>query len=520
MGEGTASFRSIAVGAVLAALHLTGVDAAECEQLKKLELPHTEIIVAEGVKAGGFKPPSIEGSGGAPLIAYAHLPSFCRVAGTIRPTAQSEIGFEVWMPDSTGTGAWNGKLVGVGNGAWAGSILHAAMIDPLSMGYATVATDGGHQGSQMDASFGANAEKLADFGHRAIHEMTVAAKAVIDAFYGRKAHRSLFASCSTGGRQGLMEAHRYPDDYDGISSMAPANPVVALMVSSLWTGHATMKDAASRIPREKFSLVHRAAVKACDAGDGVRDGIISAPTRCRFDPAILQCKDGADASRGATDCLTGLQVAALRAIYQGPRNPRTSEPIFPGFEPGSEALLPIPATGTEPFPAVLSYFRDLVFKDPNWDFRSFDFDKDVTRAMQAHSATIDVPAAGLDKYLASGRKLLLTHGWADPLIPPMSTVSFYNELKAHLGEKRAAGARLFMIPGMGHCGGGDGPFVFDAIATIDKWVETGRAPGRIVVSNPSTAPRRARPLCPFPQEAVYIGTGSTDEEKNFRCEAR
>lgn len=514
----TTSFRSITIGAALAALRFTSVGAVECEQIKGLDLPHTEITLAEVVKAGTFMPPSVEGSGGAPPTAYAHLPSFCRVAGTVRPTSHSDIRFEVWMPEANGARAWNGKFVGVGNGAWAGSILHAAMIDPLSMGYATAATDGGHQGSQMDASFGANPEKLADFGHRAPHEMTVAAKAVINAYYGKKAHRSLFVSCSTGGRQGLMEAYRYPDDYDGISAMAPANPVVALMVSSLWTGYATMKDAESRIPQEKFSLVHKAAVEACDAGDGVRDGIIAAPTRCHFDPAILQCKGGAGAD--TADCLTVAQVTALRAIYQGPRNPRTGSPIFPGFEPGSEAQLPIQATGTEPFPAVSSYFRDLVFKDPKWDFRAFDYDEDVTRAMQAHSETVDVPPTGLDNYFAGGRKLLLTQGWADPLIPPMSTVSFYNELHAHLGEKRASGTRLFMIPGMGHCGGGDGPFVFDAIATIDKWVETGGAPDRIVVSNPPKTPARTRPLCPFPQEAVYSGTGSTDDEKNFRCATR
>jgi feruloyl esterase len=507
--------------AVMAALRLSSVDAAECEQLKALQLAHTEITLAEVVKAGAFRLPEAGGAGGpsSQSSEYSRLPSFCRVAGTIRPTSDSDIRFEVWMPSSNGARAWNGKFVGVGNGAWAGSITHAAMIEPLSMGYATAVTDGGHQGDPMDASFAANHPgKLADFGHRALHETTVAAKAVIDAFYGRKADRSLFVSCSTGGRQGLMEAHRYPEDYDGISAMAPANPVVGLMVSSLWTGHAAMRDAASRLPPATLGLVHIAAVEACDAGDGVRDGIISAPARCRFDPAALQCK-GVDGGAGTAECLTAPQVAAMRAIYQGPRNPRTNKPIFPGFEPGSEAMLQVQTAGTEPFPAVSSYFRNLVFKDPKWDFRTFDYDKDVTRAMQAHSVTVDVPPTGLDNYFAGGRKLLLSQGWADPLIPPGSTVNFYEDLNAHLGEKKASGARLFMIPGMGHCAGGDGPFVFDAIATIDKWVETGRAPERIVVSNPPDMPARTRPICPYPQEAVYSGAGSTDDEKHFRCSA-
>jgi hypothetical protein len=338
--------------------------------------------------------------------------------------------------------------------------------------------------------------------------MTVAAKAVINAFYGKKESRSLFVSCSTGGRQGLMEAYRYPTDYDGISAMAPANPMVSLMVSSLWTGNATLKNEASRIPPPKFGLVHKAAVEACDAGDGVKDGIISAPGRCRFDPAVLQCK-GAEAA----DCLTSAQVAAVRAIYQGPRNPQTHKQIYPGFEPGSEAMFPIQTMGPQPFGVAFTYFRDLVFKDAKWDFRSFDYDKDVERAIQAHRDILDVPPKGLENYLAGGRKLLLSHGWADGLIPAMSTVNFYKDLK------KTADARLFMIPGMGHCAGGDGPFVFDAISTIDRWVETGRAPERIVVSNPPNAPARTRPLCPFPQEAVYSGTGSTDDEKSFRCAA-
>jgi feruloyl esterase len=504
---------SILSVAGLAALGSSNAHAASCEELGKLALPHTEITVAQTVAAGAFTPPAGAGAGGpgAPPAAYSRLPAFCRVGGTIRPTPDSDIRFEVWMPATN----WNGKFVGVGNGVWAGSITYASMIDPLSMGYATAATDDGHQGNPLDASFAKDhPEKLVDFGHRAPHEMTVAAKAAINAFYGRKESRSLFVSCSTGGRQGLMEAYRYPADYDGISSMAPANPMVGLMVSSLWTGYAALKDDASRIPPPKFGLVHKAAVEACDAGDGVKDGIISAPQRCRFDPAVLQCK-----GTEAADCLSAPQVAAVRAIYDGPRNARTKQPIYPGFEPGSEAMFPIQTMGPQPFGVAFTYFRDLVFKDPQWDFRSFDYDKDVARAQQAGSAILDVAPTGLDKYFAGGRKLLLSHGWADGLIPPMSTVNFYNGLTSHLGAKKAADARLFMIPGMGHCAGGDGPFLFDAISTIDKWVETGRAPERIVVSNPPNAPARTRPLCPFPQEAVHNGKGSTDDEKNFECAA-
>jgi hypothetical protein len=508
MSHLSAIFVSALTGVTLGALRLSSADAAECRQLKTLSLPHTEITRAEVVSTGAFAPPG--GAADSSPGTYSRLPAFCRVAGTIRPTADSDIRFEVWMP----TSGWNGKFVGVGNGAWAGSITYTAMIDPLSKGYATAASDDGHQGNALDASFAAgHPEKLVDFAHRGPHEMTAAAKTVIAAFYGKKPDRSLFASCSTGGRQALMEAYRYPEDYDAISAMAPANPMVALMVSSLWTGSATARNDASRMSPAKLALVHTAAVASCDAGDGVKDSIISAPERCRFDPVVLQCK-GAEAE----NCLTAPQVAAIRAIYQGPRNPRTGKSISPGFERGSEAMLSVQASGAAPFPAVMSYFRDLLFGNPEWDFRTFDYDRDVTRAMQAHSAIVDIPPTGLDEYLADGRKLLLSHGWADPLVPPMASVKFYEELTAHVGAKKASGARLFMGPGMGHCEGGDGPFVFDAIETIDTWAETGRAPERIVVSNPPNAAARTRPICPFPQEPVYSGKGSTDDEKSFRCE--
>jgi len=495
-----------------AALHIASAGAMECEQLTGVKLAHTEITLAQTVAAGAFQPPSGAGGGGpgTPPGAYMHLPPFCRVAGTIRPTADSDIRFEVWMP----TSGWNGKFVGVGNGVWAGSITYFSMVEPLSMGYATAATDDGHQGNPLDGSFVAgHPEKLVDFGHRAPHEMTVAAKTIVAALYGKNANRSLFVSCSTGGRQGLMEAYRYPDDYDGISSMAPANPMVGLMVSSLWTGYATLKDAASRIPPQKFAVIHKAAVAACDADDGVKDGIISAPGRCRFDPTALQCK-GDD----GPDCLTGPQLAALRAIYQGPRNPTTGKQIYPGFEPGSETMFPIQTAGPEPFAVATTFMKSLVFKDSGWDFKSFDYNKDVTQAIQAGSAQLDVPPNGLESFFTGGRKLLLSHGWADGLIPPMSTVDFYTDLSKDLGpNKTAASTRLFMIPGMGHCAGGEGPFVFNAISTLDKWVETGRAPERIVVSNPPGTRARTRPLCPWPEEAVYSGAGSTDEEKSFKC---
>jgi len=503
----------LAIAAVAAFAAPRAAHAASCESLAKLALPDTTITLAEAVAAGGLKlpvpagPGGIGGAGGNP---YAALPAFCRIAGTIKPTPDSDIRFEVWMPATS----WNGKFVGVGNGVWAGSISYFEMVQPLMRGYATAATDDGHQGSPLDATFAVgHPEKLVDFGHRAPHEMTVKAKAAIEAFYEKKPQRSLFVSCSTGGRQGLMEAYRYPDDYDGISSMAPANPMVPLMVSSLWTGYVALKDDASHLPPPKLMLIKQAAVKACDAKDGVTDGVIRDPRACSFDPSVLACK-GAD----APDCLTTAQVAAVRAIYAGPRNPRSNAQIYPGFEFGSEAMFPLQTGGPEPFPVATSFFRGLVIGDPKWDFRSFDYDKDVQTATSKFSSILDVPPTGLGPFFSKGKKLLLSHGWADGLIPARSTVNFHAALTKAIGaQQTAAGVRLFMVPGMGHCAGGDGPSSIDTIGTIDEWVGSGQAPARILASNPPGAPARTRPLCPEPEVAKYSGSGSTDDAKSFSC---
>jgi feruloyl esterase len=495
-------------------LTATPVHAApSCGALsQELKLPNTTITLATEVPAGALKLPSAGGGPGGPPTNFAALPAFCRVAGTIRPTPDSDIRFEVWMPLS----GWNGKFVGGGNGVWAGSIAYGDMVAPLSRGYATAASDVGHQGNPLDGSFlTGHPEKLIDFGHRAVHETAVAAKATISAFYGNGPKRSLYASCSTGGRIGLMEAYRYPDDYDGISAMAPANQMVPLMVMSLWTGAATMKDPASSIPSPKMALVQKAALEACDANDGVKDGIITNPPACHFDPGVLQCKAG-----DAADCLTAAQVTALRAIYGGPKNPRTGKQIYPGLSVGSEAQMPVLTMGKEPFPVATSFFRGPVFNDPSWRFGSFDYDHDVERAMAYGSDALDVPPTGLDRFFAGKRKLLLSHGWADGLIPSQSTVNFYQALVKDIGPRRAReDVRLFMVPGMGHCGGGSGPSNVDMLGAIDQWVETGKAPERLVASNPPGRPARTRPLCPYPKVAQYTGSGNTDEEKNFRCAA-
>jgi len=484
--------------------------AGRCAALAQtLQLPQVTITLAEEVAAGALRLPS---NGMGPPMDVSKLPAFCHIAATAKPTADSDIRFEVWLP-LTG---WNGKYVGGGNGVWAGSIAYGDMVGPLSRGYATAASDVGHQGSPLDGTFlVGHPEKLVDFGHRAVHETAKAAKATIAAFYGQSPSRSLYASCSTGGRIGLMEAYRYPEDYDAISAMAPANPMVPLMVMSVWTGAATMKDEASRIPPAKLAIAGKAALAACDANDGVTDGIINNPPACKFDPAVLQCKAG-----DAADCLTAAQVTALQAVYAGPRNPRTGAQIYPGLSVGSEAQMPVLTVGNEPFPVATTFFKGPVLGNASWDFRSMDYDRDTQRAMAYGSEALDIPATGLKPFFAGNRKLLLSHGWADGLIPAQSTVNFHAALARDIGPKRAAdGLRLFMVPGMTHCSGGAGPSNIDMLGEIDRWVETGKAPERIIASNQPGQPARTRPLCAYPQVAVYSGKGSTDEAANFQCKA-
>jgi len=508
--------RITAIAAISLSVIAVPAAAASCESVASLSLPDGKITSAALIAAGAFAPPMgggmmMGGPGGQSVFKSA--PTFCRVAATLTPTPDSDIKIEVWMPADN----WNGKLVGIGNGVWAGSISYSALAEPLAKGYATVATDTGHVGMGMDAKFAVDhKEKLIDFGYRAVHEMTVKAKAFIAAYYGRKEQRSLWVSCSTGGRQGLMEAYRYPEDYNGVSSMAPANPMTGLMIGSLWTGYAAIKDDAHRLPMPKINAVHKEFINQCDDKDGLKDGIVEDPEHCNFNPAAIQCKDGDN-----NDCLTAPQVEALRDIYAGTKNLRTGEKTFDGFAPGSEQQFTALIGGKEPFPVAQSYFRDIVFANPQWDFKSYDYDKDLVASYKAGSEILDAPPNGFVKFFAKGGKLLLSHGWSDGLIPASNTVSFYKSMMGKMEFKKSADSvRLFMLPGVGHCGGGDGPGVTDMLSVIDQWVETGNAPERIIASNPPNQKPMSRPLCPYPQIAKYKGSGSTDDAGNFECKSK
>ena len=502
---------SLAVAATLLAVAVFSDAAptgASCESLSALALPDTTITVAEIVAAGELSVP------GVPPGATRDLPAFCRVAATLKPTSDSVIKIEVWLPPS----GWNQKYQAVGNGGWAGSISYGPMGEALRRGYATSSTDTGHTGNGGDASFAlGHPEKLIDLGYRSEHEMTLKSKAIIAAFYGSAPRYSYWNGCSTGGKQGLTEAQRFPNDFDGIVAGAPANNWTHLMASLVWIGQATLKDPASSIPREKFALLNNAAVEACDALDGVKDGVLENPTRCRFDPKVLECKAG-----DAPACLTAPQVDAARKIYGAAKNPRTGHEIYPGLEPGSELGWAAAAGGPKPFEIVDNHFKYVVFRDPTWDFRTLDFDGGVALADRLDNGTLNATNPDLKGFVSRGGKLIQYHGWNDMLIAPRNSVNYYTSVIKTMGgaAKTAEWFRLFMAPGMGHCGGGAGPNSFDVMSALEPWVEQGKAPEQIIASH-RTAGKvdRTRPLCPYPQTAHYKGAGSTDEAASFVCKA-
>jgi feruloyl esterase len=480
---------------------------AACDRLAALNLPNTRIAAARAVAAGQFAIPGA--SDPAASRGYADLPAFCRVELTLTPSRDSEIGSEVWLPLS----GWNGKFQEVGNGAWAGSIQYGALAAAIRRGYAAASTNAGHTGE--DASFAlGHPEKLIDFGYRAVHETAVQSKAAVAAYYGRPPQLSYFTGCSGGGRMAFQEAQRFPGDFDAILAGAPGYDRVNQSVQMLMNAKATLDHPASMIPPAKYAVIHRAAVAACDAADGLSDGLISDPLNCRFDPRVLECK-GADAA----DCLTSAQVAAAAKIYAGVKHPRTGAEIFPGLEPGSELQWGGPAGGPAPLAVAGDLFKYVVFKDPLWNFKTFDLARDYDAVHQIDSVDLSPTSPDLESFAARGGKLLIYHGWADQNVAPRSSVRYYKNVVATIGERRVnESVRLFFAPGMAHCGGGEGPNTFDALAALERWREQGEAPKAILASHlTGDQVDRTRPLCPYPQMAAYTGSGSIDRAESFVC---
>jgi len=480
---------------------IAGAAVSPCDSMSSASMPNTTVTSAKLVDAGAFAPPA--GTRG-PATAYKSLPAFCRVTATLKPSSDSDIKIEVWLPAS----GWNGKLQAVGNGAWAGVISYPALATAVAAGYAAASTDTGHEGNQAGFIQG-HPEKLIDFAYRAVHEMTVAAKGLTTAYYHSAPKLSYWNGCSTGGRQAMAELQRYPNDYDGIIAGAPANYTTNLQAAQLWTWDVDHKNGEAVIPQEKFSLLHNAVLEACDSLDGVKDGVLEDPTRCHFDPKVLACKNG-----DGPNCLTAAQVETAQKIYAGPAK------VFPGLERGSESGWNMLLAGSAPMSYAVEIYKDVLLRDPNFDAAHVDPDSAVAHVEKDARTMMNSIDPNLKPFFSHNGKLLQYHGWADPGIPPQSSVNYYKSVADKMGgvSKIHDSYRLFMVPGMGHCGGGDGTSTFDMVAALNQWVESGKAPEQIVASRVRNgAVDRTRPLCPYPQVATYKGSGSTDDAANFAC---
>lgn len=476
----------------------------------------------------------------SPTTTVTNMPAFCRVQGVSRPSADSHIGFEVWLPDRAD---WNGKFLSTGEGGFAGTPNHTrngldgALDEIVRRGYATASTDTGHKNTDNWWAVG-HPEKATDYLYRAKHVTTVAAKSVIASFYGRAPSHSYFSSCSNGGRQGLIEAQRYPDDFDGLIIGAPWNFQSHSNAGFVWNAQAMAAPGAA-IPAEKLPAITAAVLAQCDKDDGVADGLIGDPRTCRFDPKSLTCH-GADSN----SCLTPPQVSALQKVYDGPKNPRTGTAIFPGFAVGSEAqwtgILNVPSRDTAGSLGLMSYFANLAFEQPDWDFRSFDFDKQLAATDEKIGRFGNAVSTDYTRAKQRGVKIIQYHGWNDQTLQPAYSPQYYDEVvKANGGlEATQAFYRLYMVPGLAHCSGGPGASSFggvgqqippvrdathDLVTALERWVEQGTAPGTLIatkfadVAASSREVRFTRPLCLYPSVPKYKGSGDPNDAGSFAC---
>ncbi|HXY40872.1 MAG TPA: tannase/feruloyl esterase family alpha/beta hydrolase [Vicinamibacteria bacterium] len=524
-----------ATGALAQAMPPASSD--RCASLSAAELAGAKVVSASVVAAGSFAPPPSLAPWlvGEPSF-YKTLPAFCRVVARATPSADSDVPVEVWMPQD----GWNGKFQGQGNGGFAGEVGFRGLAGAVKAGYASAGTDTGHSAGGTDARWAlGHPEKVTDFGYRAIHVMTQVAKAAVLRFYGSAPRHSYFGSCSNGGRQALMEAQRFPEDYDGILAGAPANFWTHLLAKALADAQATTADPASYIPASKLPAIAGAVNAACDARDGVKDGVVDDPPQCHFDPASLLCQ-----AAESDTCLTAPQVAALRELYTGPRDPAGRE-VFPGYLPGAETgeggwapWITGPAPGKSLMVAFANgYFANMVYEKADWDYKHADV-AEALKAAEKTARTLDAVDPDLATFQARGGKLVLYHGWNDPAISALNSAHYFDAVVSRLGRAKAdTFLRLYLVPGMQHCGDGPGATSFGQFGVSDakdpgrnvslaleQWVEQGKAPSTIVATrfvdnDPAKGAQRTRPLCPYPQVAHYQG-GNPDDAASFACGAQ
>ena len=509
----------------LLAAPTTLLHAADCGALKNLPLDNTTITRAESVTSGKLALSSVP-----PLTG---LPAFCRVSGILRPTSDSVIHFEVWLPEQN----WNGRLLGVGNGGFAGSIGWTQMAASLGRGFAVTATDTGHRAEASDASWAfGHPEKVKDFGWRALHLTTQNAKQIIAAYYGHPQSKAYFDSCSDGGREALMEAQRFPGDYDGILAGAPANNWSHMLAGAVGSNQSLFKDPRSYISDLKLPAIQKASLAACDALDGVKDGIINDPKACHFDPKVLLCK-GDDTPA----CLTQPQIEAVRHLYSDTKDSH-GVTVFGGFNMGDETGWSAWDIGPAPGASysaqyVEDDFRYVVDGDPTWNVLTADLDVSLQQSVEKTAADLDATNPDLSPFVARGGKLILYHGWNDPAISPSNTIAYYQSVQQKMGAPAVAGfARLYMAPGVEHCTGGPGPSAFGQLSiptakgskfglfdALQAWVENSTPPSAVYATKYAPGASGAmsvvmtRPLCPYPQIVKYNGSGDPNDAASFTC---
>jgi hypothetical protein len=532
-----AGWRCLVLISLTSGLGATSVLGAtpDCAGLQNKAPPDSTITSANSQPAGPFVVPA---DLGPPRT--VQLPPLCRVQGVLRPTADSHIAFEVWLPAE----GWNGRFLGVGNGGYAGSIGYASLVSAVQAGYAAASTDTGHGPGLTDATWAVgHPEKVIDFGWRAVHLTTVAGKALTAAFYGKSPDRSYFSSCSNGGRQGLMEAQRFPEDYDGIIAGAPAYRWTGLFSGFVWNAQALSKPGAA-IPAAKAAVIAREVLKQCDGRDGVVDGLVSDPRQCNVELRKLQC---AATDNEAMACLTPPQIAALQAIYQGPRTSKGKQ-IYFGFPPGGETA---PGSagwdawifGATPGASIQnafgsSFVKQIVGAPASWTPAAFDFNRDFAPLEAKTAATFNAVNPDLSRFASRGGKLILYHGWSDAAIPATGTIDYHDNVVRRMGSSRAGQVvRLFLVPGMHHCAGGSGPSDFgqnsvpspadtaasSVMVALQEWVEQGTAPEQLVARQPSQAgtaadtSARTGLLCAYPKRArLKIGADPMRAE-SYSC---